>query len=231
MKTKKTAYIILIILIISCVEKSNKTIEKNKDSLITLQTNKKDSIKKYKKTEYHTYVYKDKEIAKIPKTIITQLPKKFSAIDVDSGYLNDDNLKDYIIAIRRNDEEIDENGNAPKRRILILLGQESGKFVLAKSNDKNAVLGLDYGANRDDPFLGVFLGKNNSFSIDHGVASGNQHWSQFTYFKYDKKLKNWILTKDELTVYSEKFDAGFKLDKQYGLPIRFHEIKTRKNSE
>lgn len=229
MKSKITALLILIILLISCTEKSKKTVDKNKDSLIVSQTKPKDSVKKFEKIEYHTYIYKDEEIAKISKPIITQLPENFSVIDVDSGYLNDDNLKDYIIAIKQNDEQIDENGKAPKRRLSIFVGQESGKFVLAKSNDKNVVQSLDYGANRDDPFLSISVGKNNSFIIEHGVGSGNQHWTKFTHFKYNKKLKNWILTKDELTVYSEQFEENLKPDEEYGLPIRFHKLKTQKD--
>lgn len=228
MESKITALIILITLTISCTEESNKTIDKNKDSLIVSQTKPKDSIEKFEKIKYHTYIYKDEEIAKIPKPIITQLPENFSVIDMDFGYLNDDDLKDYIIAIKQNDEQIDENGKAPKRSLLIFVGQESGKFVLAKNNDKNAVQSLEYGGNRDDPFLGISVGKNNSFIIEHGVGSGNQHWSKFTHFKYNKKLKNWILTKDELTVYSEQFEEGLKLDEEYGLPIRFHQLKTQK---
>ena len=52
---------------------------------------------------------------------------------------------------------------------------------------------------------------------------------RFTNFKYDKKFKNWILTKNELTVYSEQFEKSLKLDKEYGLQIRLHELKTQKN--
>lgn len=203
-----------------------KTIEENKDSLIVSPQKSKDSIEKI---EYNSYIYKDEEIAKIPKPIIAQLPENFSVIDVDFGYLNDDNFTDYIVSIKQNDEQIDENGDAPKRKLLIFAGQKSGKFVLAKSNEKNAVLDLNHGANHDDPFLGVSVGKNNSFLIEHGVGSGNQHWTRFTNFKYDKKLKNWILTKNELTVYSEHSEEGLKLDEEYGLPISFHELKTQKD--
>lgn len=216
----------MMTLMISCAEKSNKTIEKNKDSLIVINKKPKDSVQK---SEYRTYIYKDQEIAKIPKSIIAQLPQKFLVVDVDSGYLNDDNFTDYIVAIKQNDEQIDESGNSPKRKLLIFMGDENGKFILAKSNEKNAVLGLNYGYNKDDPFAGVFVGKNNSFLIKHSIASGTQHWNQFTYFKYNKKLKNWILTKNELIVYSEKFVKGLKLDEEYGLQISFHELKTQKD--
>ena len=231
---KPLLFLLTIALFCSCnkqekeilATKPNKTIEENKDSLIVSPKKSKDSIEKI---EYNSYIYKDEEIAKIPKPIIAQLSENFSVIDVDFGYLNDDNFTDYIVAIKQNDEQIDENGDAPKRKLLIFAGQKSGKFVLAKINEKNAVLDLNHGANHDDPFLGVSVGKNNSFLIEHGVGSGNQHWTRFTNFKYDKKLKNWILTKNELTIYSEHSEEGLKLDEEYGLPINFHELKTQKD--
>lgn len=226
---KMTILIILITFIISCKENSNKIIEKNSNSIIVSHKKTKDPTEKIEKIEYHSYIYKDEEIAKIPKLIIAQLPKNFSVIDVDSGYLNDDNFTDYIIAIKQNNEQIDENGDSPKRKLLIFAGQKSGKLVLSKSNEKNAVLGLDYGANHDDPFSGVSIGKNNSFVIENSMGSGNQHWNRFTHFKYDKNLKNWVLTKTELIVYSEQFEEGLKLDEDYGLQIRFHELKTQKD--
>ena len=126
--------------IIGCAEKPNKTIEKPKDSLIVSQQKPEDSIEKIEKTEYNSYIYKDEEIAKIPKTIIAQLLKNFSLIDVDSGYLNDDNFTDYIVTIKQTDEQIDENGDAPNRKLWISAGHNDKFEEYEKQNTMNHLI-------------------------------------------------------------------------------------------
>lgn len=223
---KKTLFLIIsIVLTLNCSQKTKKV--EITESTKVAETTKK-SNKLIEKVEFRSYIYNEKEISEIPKEITSQLPKDYTILDVASGNLNEDNFKDFIISIKEHNEQIGENGNAPNRILMIFVGSNSNNFNLEKINNKNAILGLNYGTNRDDPFLGVKIGEK-SFVIEHGVASGNAHWKQFEEFEFNQKRNNWILTKSEITAYSESYEKGLKYDKQYGLQIRNHIIRTQKD--
>lgn len=224
-------YIKTFLLIIACAlafncSQKTKNVE-TKESVAFLEETQKsnDSIENI---EFRSYIYKDKEISAIPKQIISQLPKNHKILDVASGKLNNDNYKDFIISIKKTNEQIDENGNYPNRILMIFVGTKTNIFKLSKINDKNAILGLNFGSNRDDPFLGIKIEKEN-FIIEHGVASGSSHWKQYLKFQFNEDLDNWILKKDEMISFSESFEEGLKWDEEYGMQIRSHKVKTEKN--
>ena len=133
-----------------------------------------------------------------PKDITTQIPDNYSILSIKNGYLNDDKLQDYLVALKRNDENLWEHQyetEAPNRPVLIFVQNKEGHFVLTKRND-HLILKINDGG-QCDPFEGSeegFVIKNHHFTVQNSVACGN-HWTDFITFRYSKKLNDWVFEK------------------------------------
>ncbi len=140
-------------------------------------------------------------IKNVPANIASFIPAGFSAIDTTSGDLNLDAYPDMILVLKNNQEDDsseEQQDKQYKRQLLILAGQPDHTFKLVKKNDK-AVASKDDG-NDDDPFTGITI-RNGYFSVEMGVAGGNQHWQQIVTFKYDKAKADWFLYKNGFISY------------------------------
>lgn len=131
------------------------------------------------------------------------IPANYSVLDTTSGDLNLDEIKDYILVLKKNGEDTlsNVNGDPENRPLLILLGEGNNKLKLAKKNE-NTVYCFDCGGMMGDPFVGITI-KNGYFSVEH-YGGSSWRWSRIITYKYSKKDNEWFLHKDG----SESFHAS-----------------------
>lgn len=134
--------------------------------------------------------------APLPESIIKQLPKGYSVLSYQSGELNDDKLTDFIVVIRKSDEEsISKKSSAPVRPLMLFIQNSDGSYFLARRND-HVVLKIDEGG-QCDPFEdgtdGLVINKH-YFTVQNSVACG-QHWTDYITFRYVPELRDWVFHK------------------------------------
>lgn len=136
--------------------------------------------------------------ADLPNDIYKQIPKNYSVLSMEEGYLDDDDNLDYLIALKHDSEDLllENNYEAeiPNRPLLIFIHKQKGHFILAKRNDY--IIMKIYDA-KCDPFnqdSGGFSIKNHYFTIEHSNSCGN-YWTDNITFRYSKKINDWIFHK------------------------------------
>lgn len=134
--------------------------------------------------------------APLPEGILKQLPKGYSVLSYQSGELNDDKLTDFVVVIRKTDEEsISKKGSAPARPLMLFIQNNNGNYSLARSND-HVVFKIDEGG-QCDPFEdgteGLVINKH-YFTVQNSVACG-QHWTDYITFRYVPELRDWVFHK------------------------------------
>lgn len=132
----------------------------------------------------------------LPKNILAQLPPGYEVLSTAQGQLDDDKLDDFLVVIRRKDEEaLAKKAQAPARPLLLFTRKPDGSYQLARRND-HVVLKIDEGG-QCDPFEdgdeGLII-KDHYFTVQNSVACG-QHWSWYVTFKYAPKLHDWVFHK------------------------------------
>ena len=137
----------------------------------------------------------NKNIINYKSQILKFIPKGYQILDTVKGNLNNDNYDDYILVLKKNNEEELSNVSKDefvKRPLLILVGNSEKKLVLKRRND-NTVLSVDFGgAIHGDTYEGVKI-KNGYFSVEHYTVGGNDKWSKIITYKYDRLKDNWFL--------------------------------------
>jgi hypothetical protein len=118
------------------------------------------------------------------------VPNGFKILDSEQCDLNQDGFKDYIVILKNENETIETELNRP---LLIIEGKKGGVLKLVAKNEQ-IVLCFDCGGIFGDPYAGITV-KKNYFSIEH-FGGSNWRWTRVITFKYDKKLKKYILHKD-----------------------------------
>ena len=126
-------------------------------------------------------------------TIQSFIPAGYSILDSASGDMNNDKIKDLILILKNNNESIENNYDELIRPLLILHGTKNNKYTLFAKND-SVVLCSRCGGAFGDPYEGMTI-KNNYFSIEH-YGGSNWRWTKIITFKYNEKLKKYILYKD-----------------------------------
>jgi hypothetical protein len=133
---------------------------------------------------------------KVPDEVKPFVEKGMQAIAVESGDLNGDGTKDYVLVLskpRVETEQFDEAGEA-NRPTLILIRDASGKLSLAASNDRVAYC-RSCGGVFGDPFQGVEI-KGMSFTVSNYGGSSDRWTDDFT-FAYSRRDHTWQLTRVE----------------------------------
>lgn len=158
--------------------------------------------------------------------ILKFIPKDYQILDTVKGNLNNDNYDDYILVLKKNNEEAlskTDNDKIIKRPLLILIGNSENKLVLKSRNDNSVLCISCSGAIHGDSYEGVSI-KNGYFSVEHYTVGGNDKWSKIITFKYDKSKNNYFLYRDG----SEYF--GWNPDEKGEAIIKTGEtILTKKN--
>lgn len=174
------------------------------------------------------FLAQNKNTSNYKNQFLSFIPKDYQILDTVRGNLNNDIYDDYILVLKKNnEEELSEVGNdeSIKRPLLILVGTSENKLVLKYRND-NTVFSVDYaGAIHGDCFEGVKI-KNGYFSIEHYTVGGIDKWSKIITYKYDKLKDNWFLHR----VGTEYFKLNSSNDPNAEAVIKSGEtILTKKN--
>jgi len=158
--------------------------------------------------------------------ILKFIPSGYQILDTVRGNLNNDNYDDYIVVLKKyNEEQLSRTANTEdlKRPLIILVGTSENKLILKGRNDNSVLCISCSGAIHGDSFEGIKI-KNSYFSIEHHTVGGNDKWSRIITFKYDSSKNNWFLHRDGMEFF------GWNPDQNGEAIIKTGEtILTRKN--
>ncbi len=155
----------------------------------------------------------------LPASIRQALPQGYQVLAAERGDLNRDARPDWVVVLRRPDEQktSDVVDHPTRRPLLLFVGGAGGTYTLAARAD-NAVYCVDCGGMMGDPFQGITI-KNGYFTVEHYGGSG-QRWTRFITFKYDPGTRTWLLHRDGGEHYSafdpEHGSTSMKTSKNFG---------------
>lgn len=136
----------------------------------------------------------DDSTQSLPISIQRQLPPGYVVFAFAEGKINDDALDDYIVVLRRpNEEEYRFHEDAPARPLLIITQASDNTYSIVRRND-NVVFRINEGWQCDPFENGDIAIAKGFFTVEHEVACG-QHWTVYITFRYVPKLKDWIFHK------------------------------------
>jgi hypothetical protein len=132
----------------------------------------------------------------LPKNIANQIPPGYAVLSFKSGELNEDKRIDFIVVLRkRNEESISRETGTPSRPLLLFIQNTDGSYTPTKRND-HVVFKIDEGG-QCDPFEngqeGLAITKH-YFTVQNSVACG-QHWSDYITFRHAPELHDWVFHK------------------------------------
>ncbi|RYZ21992.1 MAG: hypothetical protein EOO10_22025 [Chitinophagaceae bacterium] len=118
------------------------------------------------------------------------VPAGYSIMDKAIGDIDKDGISDAVLVLRNNDENANTDAARP---LLLLKGNSKSQYTLLARND-SIVLCLGCGGVHGDLYERVVI-KKGYFSVEHLGGSG-WRWTRIITFKYDSKLKGFVLHKD-----------------------------------
>ena len=118
------------------------------------------------------------------------IPAGFAILDSASGDINKDGSQDLVMILKNSEEEIIAGAIRP---LLLLPGDGKGLYQLSERND-SVVLCMGCGGVFGDPYAGITI-KNGFFSVEH-FGGSSWRWTRIITFKYDVKLKQFVLHRD-----------------------------------
>lgn len=136
------------------------------------------------------------EEIKVPNDVKSFVEKGTIAIALETGDLNGDGTKDFILVLSKptkENGEFDETGDAV-RPTLILIRDAGGKLSLAARNDQVSYC-KNCGGVMGDPFQGIQI-RGTSFTITNAGGSSDRWDVEYT-FGFSRRDKNWQLTRVE----------------------------------
>lgn len=133
-------------------------------------------------------------------TMLTQaIDDTLIVIDSIAGFLNNDDLMDYILVCKSKNESETEYDEY-QRKTYLYIGQSNGSYLQHSSNI-GAVLCKNCGGIFGDPYSGISIEPKNGFTINH-YGGSNFRWELSSQFNYDQITDNWILVRQENISYS-----------------------------
>jgi len=141
------------------------------------------------------------EEVEVPADVKPFVEKGYIPIALESGDLNGDGTKDFILVLSKPTHDrnaYDEAGDA-NRPTLILVRDAGGKLSLAARNDAVAFC-KNCGGVMGDPFQGIAI-KGTSFSVSN-YGGSNERWGDDYTFGYSRRDNQWQLTRVEETTFN-----------------------------
>lgn len=114
----------------------------------------------------------------------------YSILDSALGDFNGDKRPDMVLILKNIHEE---DSTELTRPLLVLMGKAGGSFLQIGRND-SIVLCKGCGGVWGNPFDGLTV-KGMFFSIEH-YGGSRYRWTKVITFRYDDKLKNFVLYRD-----------------------------------
>lgn len=127
----------------------------------------------------------------LPKSLTQHIPAGYVAMDTLSGDLNRDSYNDFIMVVKKVDEDTIFSYD-PVRPLLLFTGQGDGTLKFKEKNN-DAVMCIGCGGVMGDPYMGVVI-NNGYFSVEHYGGSA-WRWTKIYTFKYLREEDTWILHK------------------------------------
>ena len=123
------------------------------------------------------------------------VPAGYEILDTASGDLNGDAHTDFLLVLKKPNEEELKNteGAVLDRPLLILTGAAGGMLHLAARNDK-VVYHVNDGGMMGDPYTGLTI-KKGYFSVEYYGGSA-WRWTHITTFKWTVANNTWLLFKE-----------------------------------
>lgn len=181
--------ILSFFLIISCESNSKREItDKNE----TKKENKIESKDNSKIVEEVKYIEE-----KIPDYLKKFVPEDFYVSHFINDDVNFDNKKDWVLSIieRKENRDEDDENKTFKRLLLIITQDEDENYILSKKSDK-LIYCLNCGGMMGDPYMGLLLNDDKSFTIQHYGGSSTR-WERNLKFKYSIEKNDWFLVENE----------------------------------
>ncbi len=161
------------------------------------------------------------------------VPAGYELLDTASGDLNGDAFPDWILVLKKPEEEAtsDVIEHPEKRPLLILTGAAGGTLKQVARNE-NAVYCVDCGGMMGDPYQGITI-KNGYFSVEHYGGSA-WRWTHIITFKWSGADSTWLLYKqggDRFHTFEpEKVETEVKTQKDFGkVPFENFDIYSKEN--
>ncbi len=154
------------------------------------------------------------------------IPEGYALLDSVSGNLNLDDITDFILVLKRADEEevSDINGDLAKRPLILLLGQGNGRYEKVAESD-NTVYCYACGGMMGDPYGGIFI-ENGGFKVEYSGGSSDR-WTRIVTYRYSEEEDYWLLYEDRADSFSsfdpEKGETDIWTVKDFG-KVRFEEF-------
>jgi hypothetical protein len=140
------------------------------------------------------------DAVKVPDEIKAFVNKDMVPIACESGDLNADGRKDYVLVLSKIVPEGsigDEAGDAP-RPTIVLIRDVNNKLSIAAQNDKAAYC-KNCGGVFGDPFAGLAV-SGTRFTVSN-YGGSNDRWADEFTFAYSKRDSTWQLVRVEETTF------------------------------
>jgi hypothetical protein len=159
------------------------------------------------------------EEVKVPDEVKPFVERGMIPIALESGDLNGDGIKDYILVLSApagSGGANDDSGIA-LRPTIILVRDSSGKLTVAARNDQVAYC-RECGGVLGDPFQGVQI-QGSGFKVSN-YGGSSWRWSNEFRFAYSRRDQTWELTRVEEVTFNA-LDAGKEKKTVYTPPKDF----------
>lgn len=151
------------------------------------------------------------QINTVPSAVNPFIPKGFEVLSLTKGDINNDQLTDYVLVCKSKKESEDEGLPRP---LLLIVQYANKKYTVAKKNEQ-IVMCAGCGGVMGDPFVGVEINKDGSFTVQHFGGSA-WRWSKDVTFRYGADEENWILSREKnITFHASDPD---KTTREYSIP-------------
>ena len=163
-----------------------------------------------------------------PQGFVSFIPDGYELLDTAAMDLNDDNITDLLLAIKKkNEQETSDVATKPEKRpLLLLVADASGNYSVSTKSD-NAIMCVDCGGAMGDPFVTISTGKD-AFTVEHMGGAG-WRWTRNITFGRNKEDGKWYLEKEQSDNFHsskpDKVKTTVKTSKDFGkLPFEKFDI-------
>jgi hypothetical protein len=151
------------------------------------------------------------KIEQTPAEISVFIPKGFEMLSLYKGDINNDKLVDYVLVCKSKKEG--EDGGLP-RPIFLILQDASKKYKVVKKSEK-IIMCAGCGGMMGDPFSGIEINRDGTFSIQH-YGGSSWRWSKDATFRFDNAKNNWVLTSEKTITFHASEPE--KTTREYSIP-------------
>ncbi len=117
------------------------------------------------------------------------IPSDYELLEVDSAYINEDSCYDYLVALKRKNEEEEDDA----RPLLFVLSKNKGcDYTLAFRNDNALYSTLDGPYAGFDCFSGIELSRDSI--LIHYYGGMSTRWGETHQFNYDNTEGKFLLS-------------------------------------